>query len=329
MGKNNGSKLKSVMYLAITAVAIVIAVGVVSPGTFNAGTTTAPTTTTTTGTPVSDVIAGSVSPTGQIIIGDALNKNAAALTHTVRYRNAGSTGPFKSTLTATDISFAPEASYEFFTNSSGEYGVYPSSVKIPAIENVPENLLTFSAYDMATASSMSSAVRDPNGDANTNSANWTYSAGDVKTFTWKIGGQYQDAYGDPNARGQAGEICKNIMTIKYNTTAVDAIAVTLNGVDLTSAPTPQQSGYTVQSYQSTKSFYFDPVVSNAEVDFRITIDTDDTVALLNDINLTAFDVTSFIGNDNLVHCGVEDSDNTNIGIIAHLSDLIEAIELGE
>lgn len=319
MGKSN----KAIWVIAIAFLIIALPFGVSMLSTSGSG-GAATGGSTTGGTSTPDLIAGQISPTGQVVVGDKLSLGTK-LTKTAQYRVAGTADTFKQSLTETDISFTPEKTYEIYLNSSSEYVAYTSGVTIPAQENVPEDLLSYKAYDHAAASSMTSTIIDQTSNAaNTAAANKTFTAGTNPKFDLKTTGQSKKAYGNPDAVGQPGENCNNVVTIRGNTSSTDDIILYMDGVEIPdNGPVPKQSTFVAQTHQSTWSFYVPAVVGAGTRELTIEIDTDDTNTNLNSYNITEYDGAMYINSDdNMVHCGIEDEDNADVGISGHLDDLI-------
>lgn len=171
--------------------------------------------------------------------------------------------------------------------------------------------------DTAAGTSLSSTLYDPNdGNSISSTDPVDLDAGQVKSIKWVLSGVFEESYGNPWCWSGMGK--GNVVTIKYNNTQIDSIALTdASGSELQAVTTP--SLYASAAGFLTKSYQIAPIESTKEMTYFITVDTDDSINPDGGIaNMTVYmyDVNMFQNNDvtpPAIRCGVEDEDAAQVG----------------
>lgn len=220
----------------------------------------------------------------------------------------------------------------YVTNTS-YYGEYIPAVTMNQVAN---NKIHAVLALQATASSMSSFIKDPDGTLNSdNTTEYDVSAGGVYTFEHTVIGHYQRDYGNAYvgnpAKVRAGfPTAKNVYVVEANISQIDTVTLTYTqkGKTFTAATTSKPDQLSVGSTNTTWSFLVDPIESNEEVKYLVVVDVDDTnppaSVNLDSSGIDIFDAEYYLNTviaTNLEQ-GVENDQNSNVGISTHLTDTI-------
>jgi hypothetical protein len=225
------------------------------------------------------------------------------------------------TIGGTALNVADNDEFEIYMTNGTYYGYYTNH----KVAQKPLETINAMLYPHATASSMGTFVENPDGTLNTASVNYSLVNGDNKNFKWVVNGHYQKAYGNPYvAEGmtKGGVPALNVIVFESNTSTVDAISIG----GLTSATTPTQ--HSAGSTNSTWAFFMQPIKTNEEKSMIVNVDIDDTLQPIEaDDSSQAcgviYDVEFYLHTvNNDIMAGVEDNDNSDVGITTHLSDCL-------
>lgn len=172
---------------------------------------------------------------------------------------------------------------------------------------------------IATVGNLVATVWNKDNTVNANgTSDLDLSAGDVTTIPFQITGEYQKTWGNMNA-GQSS----NVLTCAYNKTIYDKIDITDtqgNSLSLTSTPDLFHVGS-----NGTTSWFFPVVRGSEDIDMKMVLDVDATVAPLGyedgDVECGVYDSQLYhdATTTNEHFYGVEDENNNEVGASAPLS----------
>ncbi len=147
--------------------------------------------------------------------------------------------------------------------------------------------------DAVNNGTLSSSLKDSDDDTiDGTSNNQSLDAGDVKDVTVKLSGQYQKdfPYGFD-------------AIVEFNKTNMDDVVLSTEGGSvLTSTNVLQSHSPTYSTESSRKAYLVDPIISNADLKLKVTLDADDSTApgpSGGDVIITLYPRNYFINEDNL------------------------------
>jgi len=231
----------------------------------------------------------------------ALNKYTGAEESglTVYYRVAGEKS-WRTTTTGSQVDVNPGDVIEFKVapDSNSYYGA-EDSVKIEC-----KPVIRAEVEVEPIASSVQFIAWNDDGTPNSNSNEQVLGAGEIKTLEFKLTGEYKKAYGKPGKM--------NVIVVAYNKTEIDDVKIQGTGVSATNLP-QQLDTATGMGY---KAYLIPALDSNEKKEYKLVIDTDDTINPANDITIYIYDVQLFANEDKVpteFEWGVEDEDNADVG----------------